>query len=78
VQAKLKLNQGYKGKKKKAEWNNFQKGESSNKWCSKAKDEKANNSPCGINLFSTATNAINRVILQNFAKMKNNLKLRLK
>ncbi|PNX83209.1 hypothetical protein L195_g039248, partial [Trifolium pratense] len=43
LQAKLKLN---KGKKEKAQWNNFQKGETSNKWSGKAEDEKANNPPC--------------------------------
>ncbi|GAU24581.1 hypothetical protein TSUD_149220 [Trifolium subterraneum] len=46
LRAKLKLNQGHKGEKKQAQWNNFQKGESSNKWSSKVEDEKTNNPPC--------------------------------
>nr|XP_004498050.1 uncharacterized protein LOC101497406 [Cicer arietinum] len=45
LQAKLKLNHGYKGKKKKAQWNNFKKGDSSNKM-SKTEYEKAYNPPC--------------------------------
>ncbi|MCI11430.1 hypothetical protein A2U01_0032530, partial [Trifolium medium] len=45
IQAKLKLNQGHKGKKKMAQWNNFRKGKSSNKW------SKANNPPCHIAKF---------------------------
>ncbi|GAU44595.1 hypothetical protein TSUD_187850 [Trifolium subterraneum] len=46
LRAKLKLNQGHKGENKNAQWNNFQKGESSNKWSSKAEDEKTNNPLC--------------------------------
>ncbi|KAK2434095.1 hypothetical protein QL285_019281 [Trifolium repens] len=42
LMTKLKLNQGHKGQKKNVQWNNFQKGESSNK----AEDEKTNNPPC--------------------------------
>ena len=46
LQAKLKLNQSHKGKKKKGQWNNSEKGESSNKWSSKADDEKTNSPGC--------------------------------
>ncbi|CAJ2664799.1 unnamed protein product [Trifolium pratense] len=46
LQAKLKLNQGHKGEKKKAQWNNYQKGEGANKLSSKAEDEQTNYPPC--------------------------------
>nr|KYP74763.1 Putative transposon Ty5-1 protein YCL075W family [Cajanus cajan] len=45
LQEKLKLNHGYKGKKKKARGNNFEQGESSNKG-GKGDDEKPNHPPC--------------------------------
>nr|KYP72493.1 Retrovirus-related Pol polyprotein from transposon TNT 1-94 [Cajanus cajan] len=45
LQAKLKLSHGYKGKKKKAQGNNFEQGESSNKG-GKGDDEKPNHPPC--------------------------------
>lgn len=45
LQAKLKINQGYKGKKKKAQGSSFEQGESSNKGI-KAEDEKPNHPPC--------------------------------
>ena len=45
LQAKLKLNQGHKGKKKKAQGSSFEQGESSNKG-SKGEDEKPNYPPC--------------------------------
>lgn len=44
LQAKLKLNQGQKAKKKRTHWN-FENGQSSNKG-SKAGDEKADYPPC--------------------------------